>query len=247
MIAAYLRVSTDGQVEGFGLPDQRATVDAWAEREGVTIGAYHTDAGISGAKLDRPALTEVLRGAQAGTVTQVVVAKLDRLARDLMAQLWIEKELLKYGCEIVSVAEPFRGQDPANVLFRQVIGAFAEFERSRINERMTGGRMQKAARGGYAGGNAPTGYRSRKDSGALSVDEDAARLVKRLFVLRRRHPDWSLRQFAAALETEGFHGPKGGAIAAMSVKRILDREEFYRGRYRYGGVSSKGEHAPIIG
>jgi len=79
---------------------------------------------VSGATLDRAGLQAMLTDAARGGFQAVVVAKMDRLARDLMAQLWIEKEfqlwiekeLMKAGVEIVSVAEPFRGQDPANVL-----------------------------------------------------------------------------------------------------------------------------------
>ncbi|MCL6596703.1 MAG: recombinase family protein [Firmicutes bacterium] len=247
--AAYLRVSTEGQVgdDKFGLAAQRQAVEEYAKAQGLELVAWYEDDGISGGTLDRPGLMALLAAAKAHEFKVVVVAKMDRVARDLMAQLWIEKELLKAEVELVSAAEPFRGNDPANVLFRQIIGAFAQFEKARIAERMTGGRRQKAARGGYSGGGAPTGYRARRGAKALEVDPDAARLVLRVFALRDAEPNASLQALADRLNAEGFTGPKGGRIFAMQVKRILDRRAFYEGHYRYAGIEAQGQHAPLLG
>ena len=146
--AGYLRVSGEGQIgeDKYGLAAQREAVETYAKAQGYEVAEWYVDEAISGATLDRPELTRLLNDA-GGKFAFVIVAKMDRIARDLMAQLWIEKELLRGDVELISVAEPFRGQDPANVLFRQIIGAFAQFERARIAERMAGGRKQKA-RGG---------------------------------------------------------------------------------------------------
>ncbi|MDD1652647.1 MAG: recombinase family protein, partial [Methanomicrobiales archaeon] len=69
----------------------------------------------------------------------------------------------------------FCGQDPANVLFRQIIGAFAQFEKARITERPSGGRKQKASRGGYAGGAAAMGYKATRGAKALEFDTEMSR------------------------------------------------------------------------
>ena len=70
----------------------------------------------------------------------VIVAKLDRFSRDLMGSLWLRKELLRSDVQVVSVAEPFDANDPAGRLLMQMVSAFAEFERSRITDRLSGGR-----------------------------------------------------------------------------------------------------------
>lgn len=51
-----------------------------------------------------------------------------------------------------------------------MIGAFAQFEKSRISERLTGGRKQKANTGGYAGGRAAIGYTAKRGQKYLTVD-----------------------------------------------------------------------------
>lgn len=247
-VAAYVRVSTDGQVgeDRFGLATQKADIKAFAKREGYRIVAWFSDEGVSGSTLERPGLQDLMRRGSEGEFEAMVVAKMDRLSRDLMAQLWLEKELLKVNIEIISASEPFRGQDPMNVLFRQIIGAFAQFERCRITERLSGGRKQKAGQGGYAGGAAALGYRSARGTKRLEVDTDKANTVKRIFAIREEWPDASLRDIAEMLNSEGLLTTQGKPFMAMQVKRVLDREDLYRGTYNYAGIVSPGQHEAIL-
>jgi site-specific DNA recombinase len=245
--AGYLRVSTEGQIgeDRFGLEAQREAVEAYAKAEGYEVAEWYVDEAVSGATLDRPELTRLLNDA-GGKFAFVLVAKMDRLARDLMAQLWIEKELLRGNVELISVAEPFRGQDPANVLFRQVIGAFAQFERARIAERMAGGRKQKARGGGYAGGGAPIGYTAEKGAKVLSLDAEKAETVRRLFELREECTGASLEALAGMMNAEGLTTAQGAIWRKAQVKRVLDRREFYAGAYSYAGIQAEGKHEAII-
>jgi site-specific DNA recombinase len=245
--AGYLRVSTEGQIgeDRFGLEAQREAVEAYAKAEGYEVAEWYVDEAVSGATLDRPELTRLLNDA-GGKFAFVLVAKMDRLARDLMAQLWIEKELLRGNVELISVAEPFRGQDPANVLFRQVIGAFAQFERARIAERMAGGRKQKARGGGYAGGGAPIGYTAEKGAKVLALDAEKAETVRRLFELREECPGASLAALAGMMNAEGLTTAQGAIWRKAQVKRVLDRREFYAGTYTYAGIEAEGKHEAII-
>ena len=45
----------------------------------------------------------------------------------------------------------------------------------------------------------------------------------------------------------GYTGRNGKDFNPMLVKRILDREDFYRGEYRYGDIKSVGDYEPILG
>jgi site-specific DNA recombinase len=245
--AGYLRVSGEGQIgeDKYGLAAQREAVETYAKAQGYEVAEWYVDEAISGATLDRPELTRLLNDA-GGKFAFVIVAKMDRIARDLMAQLWIEKELLRGDVELISVAEPFRGQDPANVLFRQIIGAFAQFERARIAERMAGGRKQKARGGGYAGGGAPIGYTAEKGAKVLSLDAEKAETVRRLFELREECPGASLEALAGMMNAEGLTTAQGAIWRKAQVKRVLDRREFYAGAYSYAGIQAEGKHEAII-
>lgn len=245
---AYLRVSTDSQAEEdrFGLSTQRDQVEAFAAAHGFQVVAWYVDEGISGATLDRPGLRSLLDDVGRLHARAAIVAKLDRISRDLMAQLWIEKELLRTGIELVSATEALRGSDPTAILMRQIIGAFSEFEKARITERFRGGRRSKARTGGYAGGAAPFGYRAERGAKILTVDPSQAETVRRVFVLRADHPEWSLQQLADKLNTEGHTTMQGKPFRRMQVKRILDREAIYLGVYRYTDIEAPGQHDAIL-
>ncbi len=58
-----------------------------------------------------------------------------------------------------SATEPFDPASPAGRMMVQMLGVFAEFERATIVERVIAGMERKAARGEWASGNVPYGYR----------------------------------------------------------------------------------------
>ena len=246
--AAYLRVSTDNQAmeDSYGLPAQKDAILSYALNQGIEVVAFFVDDGCSGATLDRPGLQELIKESGSKSFDVVLVAKMDRVARDVYYSLFIEKELLINGIEIVSVSEPVSGSDPMNTAFRQLMAVFAQLEKDMITMRMSNGRRQKASQGGYSGGRAAIGYCAKRGTKKLRVDSSKARAVKRAFELRAKNPGWSLRQLAECLNEEGHTTAQGKKFKPMQVKRILDREEFYNGRYSYGDIVAKGKHRAIL-
>ncbi len=112
--------------------------------------------------------------------------------------------------------------------------------------KLSRGRKKKAERGGYAGGGVLFGYKAKKGQKVLEVDARKAVVVRRLFELRQIFKHWSLNQLAEQLNVEGYCTAKGKQFTKVQVKRMLDRENFYRGMYKYGKIQTKGEHAAII-
>jgi len=246
--AAYLRVSTQDQggEDRYGLPAQREAIVGYAKAQGIEIVSWYEDDGISGATVDRPGLQQLMTDAKEGEFKAVLVAKMDRIARDLFVALFVEKELLLSKVEIYSVSEPVSGNDPMNTAFRQMMGVFAELEKSMITARMSGGRKQKARGGGYAGGGAAIGYQATRGGKVLELDQEKAATVKRVFELRQERPEWTLRQLADQLNKEGHTTAQGKSFKPMQVKRVLDREEFYGGTYCYADIKTEGLHKAII-
>jgi len=245
--AGYLRVSTEAQAgpERYGLDSQRSDIEAFAAAGGYEVITWYTDAGISGGTLDRPGLVACMDAAAHRSVDVVLVAKMDRLSRDLMGSLWIRKELLRYDVQVLSVAEPFDAEDPAGRLFMQIVSAFAEFEKNRITERLSGGRKQKAKQGGYSGGRPALGYTATKGGKVLTLDPVGAATVQRVFALRSEK--LSMNKIAAALNQEGITTATGARWHDMTVKRVLDREPLYSGRYEYAGVIAvQGKQQAIL-
>jgi DNA invertase Pin-like site-specific DNA recombinase len=82
---AYLRVSTEDQ--SLGPEAQSAAIVTWAQREGIRIARWCSDQGVSGAMEpeQRPAFMEAMGALREHNAGVLVVAKRDRLARDVMA------------------------------------------------------------------------------------------------------------------------------------------------------------------
>jgi site-specific DNA recombinase len=245
--AGYLRVSTDDQASenAYGLDAQRETVNRYCETNNIELCSIFQDT-VSGGLHDRPGLLSLLEKAKGGEITRVIVPKLDRLSRDTMYCLWIEKELRKNGIELISVAEPYRWDDPMQKMMLTIVAAFAEYEKELIKLRMSGGRRAKARRGGYAGGRPCMGYKSEKLDRKLVLDVEQAATVKKVFEIKDHDPKLYLKEIAAKLNSEGFRTAEGGIFYPVSVKRILDRRSFYEGVYSYAGIEADGQHQHII-
>ncbi len=243
--AAYLRVSTDNQAmeDSYGLPAQEEAILAYAHNQGIEVVDYFIDDGYSDATLDRPGLQKLIKESGSKRFDVVLVAKMDRIARDFYYSLFIEKELLINEIEIISVSEPVSGNDPMNTAFRQLMAVFAQLERDMITVRMSNGRKQKASQGGYSSGRAALEYYAKRGAKKLRVDSNKARAAKRTFELRAKHPEWSLRQLAECLNEEGYTTAQGKKLGPMQIKRILDGEAFYNGHYSYGDIVLTTEEA----
>jgi DNA invertase Pin-like site-specific DNA recombinase len=249
-VLGYCRVSTENQngCDSFGLETQRDAITKYCSANGLELVKIFEDPAFSGSlpPLERPGLHAALEALKADDINQVIVTRLDRLARDTMLSLWLMKEIKKLGAELVSIAEPGRWEDPTQKLLLTMVAAFAEFEKSLITTRLSSGRKTKARNGGYAGGKAPIGYKTERGGKTLTLDEEKASTVKRVFELRDAKPDASLKKVADILNAEGFTTKEGKPFHPMQVKRILDRKTLYQGTYKYSGVEAEGQHRSIL-
>ena len=147
--ALYARVSTTGQGQDVNL--QLEELRQVAALRGWQIAGEYTDA-LSGAKTSRPGLDRLLADVQAGKLDVVAVWKLDRLGRSLQHVLSVLDQLTAQGVQFVSLRDA--GLDtttPAGRLFTSIIGAFAEFERDLIRERVVAGVRRAQAAGKHCG------------------------------------------------------------------------------------------------
>jgi DNA invertase Pin-like site-specific DNA recombinase len=115
-----------------GIPCQKAAIRKWASLNGVHIARWFVDS-ISGTTdlENRPQLQELI--AAANGIRMIIVERLDRVACDLMVQESIILDFKRNGFELVSTAEPdLCSADPSRILMRQVMEAFAQYERAMI-------------------------------------------------------------------------------------------------------------------
>jgi len=217
----YLRVSTDSQADsGLGLEAQRAAVRIAAERSGTELVETFVDAGLSGAAdmENRPSLFAAVQALKRGDV--LIVAKRDRLGRDLIGVAMIERSIMRKGARVLSAAgEGTEGTDAGAMMQRQILDVFAEYERRLIGQRTKAALKAKRDRGERAG-NLPFGFQLNDDGRKL--DPNPAEQEVLVILGELRSAGYSLRQVAAELNRQGFTTRRGTAwrhqyVAALAV------------------------------
>lgn len=247
-VVAYCRVSTDGQVgeDRFGIEVQREQITEYCAKNNYNIVDWFVDEGVSGAAVRRPALDRLLMGEITNPPVEfVVMAKTDRLARDINLYYTFKSALNKLGFEIISVSEDWSAQDKlAAMILENFLAMAATLERENIRVRTMGGRKQKARLGGYAGGRAPFGYvvKDRK----LVVDAEEAKTVREIFAMRRGGSKF--KEIMEWLNENGRVNKSGGRFSISTIQVILDNEPLYNGMYKYGKGADwvKGQHEAIL-
>lgn len=213
---AYLRCSTERQDLS---PDaQRTAIARWAATQNIAVCAWHEDRGISGgAPLeDRPGLTAAVADLATHGAGVLVVARRDRLARDVLTAALVERLCERAGAHVRSADGTGNGDGPEAELLRSVIDAFAAYERALIRSRTKAALAVKKARGERVGG-VPYGWRVGEDGRLVAVpaEQAAVALARRL-----RGEGRSLRQIAVALVAEGHRPRSGGSWAVQTVARV---------------------------
>jgi DNA invertase Pin-like site-specific DNA recombinase len=155
--ALYLRVSTvDQHPETQGIELRQ-----FAKQRGYAIVHEYVDHGVSGTKVRRPALDQLLKDANRRRFDVVLVWSSDRLARSTKHFLQVLDELNELGIQFLSQREAIDTEGPLGRAIVVIISAIAELERSLIVERVRAG-MRRAKLEGRRIGRTP-----------LDVDHDA--------------------------------------------------------------------------
>ena len=133
---AYIRVSTDEQ--SASIQAQRDSVQAIAKLHGLALVGEYVDDGVSGAKAieARPALKRALKALADNDADRLIVAKLDRLARNARVALEIDEDYAQAnGWAIVFGDLDIDTSTAVGKMQLSMFASLARFERDRISER----------------------------------------------------------------------------------------------------------------
>ena len=248
---AYLRVSTEEQTKDdrFGLDSQRDQIEAYCRANDITINEddWYVEAGVSGASRNRPEFGRILsQEVQNPPIECVVVAKADRISRDVTTYYVYKDLLARKNIEIVSVKEDWGSQDKITAtILEGFMAIMADVERETIAMRTAGGRRIKAKSGGYSGGNTPYGYKIV--DGEMVIDEAEAAVVRYVFDAHKRGMSHNAISYALN-DDPRFHPRKGVRFYPGGVSTMISNKKTYQGYYKYGKDMDwvKGRHEPII-
>ena len=146
MIYGYARTSTS--IQDLGLEKEIEALKEYGVNPSSIFSEQHT-----ATTLDRPALKALLSKVDEGDT--VVVTSLDRLSRKLTDLLSVVDGFREHGVNLVSMKENIDTSTPQGVMFLQMTGVFAEFEREMISQR-TKEALEVARANGRVGGRPKT-------------------------------------------------------------------------------------------
>ncbi len=144
-VALYSRVSTNEQTTENQLKD----LTEWADRAGHEVVAIYDDNGISGAKGRefRKEFDKLLKAAIRREFELVAAWSVDRLSRSLQDLIGFLTELHGAGVDLYLHQQALDTTTPSGKAMYQMMGVFAEFERSMISERVKSGLARTKAKG----------------------------------------------------------------------------------------------------
>lgn len=148
-VALYLRVSTDKQTTA----NQEAALREAAARAGWEVVEVYADEGISGAKgrEGRPAFDRLCGDAMRRKFDIVAAWSVDRLGRSLQDLIGFLSDLRGAGIDLFLYQQGIDTTTAAGKMLFQMMGVFAEFERSMIRDRVNAGLARAKAEGKQLG------------------------------------------------------------------------------------------------
>ena len=212
-VYGYLRVSGKGQLAGDGFPRQREAIQRYATAHGMRIVRWFEERAVCGATEweNRPAWSEMVE--KLNGVRTILVEKVERLARDLGVQEWILRDLKKRGVALLSATEENLDADPTRVLFRQMMGAIAQYDRAMTVLKLRGARERMKAATGRCEG--------RKPYGARPGESEVLARMKQL-----RAAGMAYDRIAAQLNAEGHRPRQGQQWYGLVCHRLLTRKRW---------------------
>jgi DNA invertase Pin-like site-specific DNA recombinase len=203
----YVRVSTHEQaVGGLGLDAQRAAIETACRQQRWELREVYADAGVGGGKTFRPGLNAAVTSCAATAGSILVVAKLDRLARSLIAYAGLLERAQEEGWGLVALDSP-EADTPQGEAMQAMTAVFAQLERRLVGQR-TKDALAAARSRGVRLGRPP------------AIAEELQCEIDRLHT----EDDMSATAIARLLQTSGVDAPHGGTRWHTStITRVLKR------------------------
>lgn len=191
----------------------------YCEKKRYEVADAFADRALSGDDADRPGLWLAIEGLRRGWV--LVVRDRKRLARDVYLSEVVRRAVEKGGARIEAVEET-NGDTPQDCLIRQILAAFAEYEKKVISSRTKYAMLRHQAAGRRMSRIAPYGWTIDPDNPALLVrNEEEEAIIGLMRELRDAGMSW--RAIAAELDRRQIPPKLGGSWTHKSVAKIVER------------------------
>lgn len=224
-VILYARVSTDEQARsGHSISLQIDKLRSWANLFEHEVVAEIVDDGESAKNLKRKGIRNALEMLTSGRADGLVIAKLDRLTRNLGDWVSLIANYFgeKMGKELFSLGDAIDTTTAGGRLVLNVLLSVAQWEREAIGERTRAALQHKLAKNKRAG-EVRYGWSLLDDGDTLVPNVDEQQIINR--ILTNRESGKSLRQIADELNRDKIPAKKGGKWTHSSVASVCKKSK----------------------
>lgn len=226
--AILLRRSVKRRDKMDGIKAQEDAVRQFAKYNGYEVTKVYKDDGKTGTNADRSGLQNLLRDAETGAFQYVLVWKIDRLARNVLLTLNLEKQLAANGVRIISVTEYVNDGSITAKEAKLMIAVQSETFIDRLRQNVMRGLEWNAKQSKTTGGCCAYGYDIIKKQ--YKINEFEAEAVRMAYAMYA--DGFPKTKICEVLNDKGYRTKTGGKFQTTSFDRIFENEK-YIGTYRY--------------
>ena len=247
----YCRVSTEEQAADghHSLSAQETLCRKVASEKSYEVVSIFRDPGKSATNMNRSGLKEALACCQSDkSIKAFLVQDTDRLARNTKDHLTIRAILQKSDVTLISASQPMLEDSAEGNMIDTIIASVNQFQ-SDITARKTIKGLEEKVRNGGWPAQAPLGYKNigigtDNQTRIIEIDQDTAPLIKKAFKLYATG-NYSVHELGDILYNLGLRSRTGKKLH-ISKLHLLLQNPFYIGIVKWGNITTKGNHRPLI-
>lgn len=230
-VTDYARVSTDSQEQKKSLQNQVEHFEQYIkENPNWTYIKGYVDDGISGTSdIKRDNFMKMIEAARNGEFDLIVTKEISRFSRNTLDSIKYTRELLTYGVAVLFVNDNINTALPDSELRLTIMASMAQDEIRRLSERVKFGMNRAIKRGEILGNDLLYGYKKNKNTESLTIIEDEAKIVRRIYELYGIKK-LSLSQIVKILNNENLKTGQGKKWCITTISRMIENPK-YKGYY----------------
>lgn len=230
-VTDYARVSTDHLEQKKSLQNQVEHFEEYIkENPNWTYVQGYVDEGITGTSdIKRDNFMKMIEDARLGKFDLIVTKEISRFSRNTLDSIKYTRDLLSYGVAVLFVNDNINTALPDSELRLTIMASMAQDEIRRLSERVKFGMNRAISRGEILGNNLLYGYKKDKDTKALNIIEDEAKVVRRVYELYAIEK-LSLSKITKILNDSQLKTELGNKWCISTVSRMIENPK-YKGYY----------------
>lgn len=225
-VCAYCRVSTDSEEQQTSYNSQIAHYSTMIKSnpDWKFVGVY-ADEGITGTQIKkRTEFQRMIEDALNGKIDIIIAKSISRFARNTVDTLNTVRQLREHNVDVYFEKENIHTLELDSEMFLTLYSAFAQGESESTSMNVKMGLKAKMKRGEYVGRANPYGYNWNKETQELSINEEQAEIVRKIF-------NWyasgiGCKTISKKLNALNIPSPGGKKWSQQYIRTMLDQEKY---------------------